>query len=400
MVTNTRPSGETIPELLSLKKTCEILKCHPNTLRQWDRNGLLKAVRFGKRQDRRYRKEDILKILKTRLTDSPALNSQYGLDFFEREAETAIERISRLQLITAALSRAVSIKDIGNIILTQGLSACGSCCGLIGFINYDLGMLEISQYAGFPKRIMNKIKKLPMIDMLPITDAARVGDPIFIETIEECNARYPLTVTLNERLNHDSCAVVPMVTNHRILGVIGFYFKEPQHFGRNDISFMLALTRQCAQALDRARLFEAEQQARSRAESFENQFRTVLESMHDAFVSVDSTWNVTYINNQAAKFLETTYAAIAGTPIQKSYPPTDHREYYDKAESVMNTRKECIYEGYFQQTKKWFDIRIYPSQDGIATVFQDITERKMLKQKLLEAEKLLRQIRKQNSVKK
>ncbi len=52
-----------MPELLSLKETAEILKCHPNTLRQWDAKGILKAVRFGERKDRRYKKEDILSIM-------------------------------------------------------------------------------------------------------------------------------------------------------------------------------------------------------------------------------------------------------------------------------------------------------------------------------------------------
>jgi len=52
-----------IPELLTLKEACEILKVHPNTLRQWDGKGILKAVRFGQRKDRRYRKEDILNLL-------------------------------------------------------------------------------------------------------------------------------------------------------------------------------------------------------------------------------------------------------------------------------------------------------------------------------------------------
>ena len=52
-----------IPELLTLKEACDILKCHPNTLRQWDKKGILVAVRFGERRDRRYRKEDIVKLL-------------------------------------------------------------------------------------------------------------------------------------------------------------------------------------------------------------------------------------------------------------------------------------------------------------------------------------------------
>jgi len=52
------------PELLKLKEACEILKVHPNTLRHWDKKGILKAVRFGVRKDRRYNKEEILKFIK------------------------------------------------------------------------------------------------------------------------------------------------------------------------------------------------------------------------------------------------------------------------------------------------------------------------------------------------
>ena len=52
-----------MPELLSLQEACDILKCHPNTLRQWDRKGILKAIRFGERGDRKYKREDILKLL-------------------------------------------------------------------------------------------------------------------------------------------------------------------------------------------------------------------------------------------------------------------------------------------------------------------------------------------------
>ncbi len=55
-----------MPELLTLAEACEILKVHPNTLRKWDRKGILVAVRFGERKDRRYRKEDIMKLVNSR----------------------------------------------------------------------------------------------------------------------------------------------------------------------------------------------------------------------------------------------------------------------------------------------------------------------------------------------
>jgi len=57
---------QNFPELLSLTEASKILKVHPNTLRQWDKKGILKPVRFGERKDRKYRKEDILKLLDVR----------------------------------------------------------------------------------------------------------------------------------------------------------------------------------------------------------------------------------------------------------------------------------------------------------------------------------------------
>jgi len=52
--------------LLKISEATKLLNVHPNTLRKWDKKGILKAIRFGVRGDRRYRKEDILRLVNTR----------------------------------------------------------------------------------------------------------------------------------------------------------------------------------------------------------------------------------------------------------------------------------------------------------------------------------------------
>ena len=52
-------SEKELPEYLTLQEVSQMLKVHPNTLRAWDNNGTLKAVRIGAKKIRRYRKTDI-----------------------------------------------------------------------------------------------------------------------------------------------------------------------------------------------------------------------------------------------------------------------------------------------------------------------------------------------------
>lgn len=50
-------------KLVRLSEACEILKVHPNTLRQWDRKRVLKSIRLGVKKDRKYKLEDLQKFI-------------------------------------------------------------------------------------------------------------------------------------------------------------------------------------------------------------------------------------------------------------------------------------------------------------------------------------------------
>lgn len=50
-------------ELITIAQAAKMLGVHKETLRRWDRKGILKAVKIGTRKDRRYRQSDLLKII-------------------------------------------------------------------------------------------------------------------------------------------------------------------------------------------------------------------------------------------------------------------------------------------------------------------------------------------------
>ncbi len=53
-------------KLLRIKQAAEILGVTPLTLRRWDKNGTLKAIRVGTRNDRRYNPVELSRLIKKR----------------------------------------------------------------------------------------------------------------------------------------------------------------------------------------------------------------------------------------------------------------------------------------------------------------------------------------------
>ena len=49
--------------MLSTAEVSRLLHVHPNTLRRWSNNGIIKAYRIGPRGDRRFRQDDIDRFL-------------------------------------------------------------------------------------------------------------------------------------------------------------------------------------------------------------------------------------------------------------------------------------------------------------------------------------------------
>lgn len=60
-------SKDELPKLLTIRQAAEVLNVHIETLRRWDTSGKLKAIRINKRGDRRYKPEDLEKLMKIKI---------------------------------------------------------------------------------------------------------------------------------------------------------------------------------------------------------------------------------------------------------------------------------------------------------------------------------------------
>ena len=53
---------EDVIKLLTVREAAAMLNVSPETLRRWDNAGELPAIRIGRRRDRRYNREDLIRL--------------------------------------------------------------------------------------------------------------------------------------------------------------------------------------------------------------------------------------------------------------------------------------------------------------------------------------------------
>lgn len=179
-------------------------------------------------------------------------------------AEQTAERNASLQAVTAAFSEALTPGQVGEVVVNQGLAALGACGGFIALMTDGGKSLEVVRALGYPQGMLETGSLYPLAASVPLTDAVRTGKLLLIESREVWAELYPHLPT---KYDHHAWADIPLIVEGRTVGGMGFSFPKARTFSEDDCAFMLALAQQCAQAIERARAYAAERQARADAEA-------------------------------------------------------------------------------------------------------------------------------------
>jgi PAS domain S-box-containing protein len=120
--------------------------------------------------------------------------------------------------------------------------------------------------------------------------------------------------------------------------------------------------------------------------------KKVLESITDAFFSVDRNWNFVYVNCKAGELCGRSPESLIGKNMWEEFPEEIDRSFSLAFHRAMQAQQQLLIEDYHAGQDKWFECRIFPFLDGLSVFVQDTTERHQLASAIEESERRFRAI--------
>ena len=130
-------------------------------------------------------------------------------------------------------------------------------------------------------------------------------------------------------------------------------------------------------------LLGAQEALRRANERMEN----MLESLSDGFCAVDREWRIIYINGRALDMiapLDKHRAGLIGKNLWDEFEDLHGTSVAEDCRRAMDRRETVVRDFYYVRLQCWLEMRLHPSPDGLTLYFQDITQRKLDQQALVE----------------
>lgn len=132
----------------------------------------------------------------------------------------------------------------------------------------------------------------------------------------------------------------------------------------------------------------------------EEKYRSLVDRVSDAFISLDNHFCYTFLNGKAAELIQRDPLTLIGKNIWEEFPEAIGSATYHSIHKAMIEQKYVFNEDYFEPLDLWQENHIYPSPDGLSIFIRDVTGQRKAQQavKRMEQEVLEHQIQYQKQV--
>jgi K+-sensing histidine kinase KdpD/ActR/RegA family two-component response regulator len=193
--------------------------------------------------------------------------AQEALRLSEAKYRSLAVRTSRLYALSAGLSEAVRPEAVASAIVHLGKVVVGASAGSVVLLVESGTQFQTLYGDEHSSTRADAARAVPLDEGLAATAAVKTGRPIFVGSFAEWQEKYPQSASIAADGGYASAAVLPLLSEGSVLGVLSFYFTAPVNCDEEYTALLVSVAQHCAQALDRARLYETADRARSEAEA-------------------------------------------------------------------------------------------------------------------------------------
>lgn len=127
----------------------------------------------------------------------------------------------------------------------------------------------------------------------------------------------------------------------------------------------------------------------------------ILESISDAFFSLDENLMVRYFNHASERLLDRKRDEVLGKQLFEAFPEAKGSIFEEKYSRALKEKQRIDFETFFDipPYKNWYSVSVYPSETGISVFFQVITKQKQQEIALEKSNKELQKLNAELKVK-
>jgi PAS domain S-box-containing protein len=166
---------------------------------------------------------------------------------------------------------------------------------------------------------------------------------------------------------------VPLVVGGEAIGALSAIDSSPREWTSRDVAALKDLAAVAQTEIER-RMTTGDAQDGGR-ERQDDRADTILASISDAFFALDREWRFTYVNDRAQQLLARQREELLGRSLWEAFEPVVGSGFETSYRRAMATGQVVVFEEHYPPLDGWFEVRAYPSADGLSVYFQDVTER-------------------------